>query len=103
LYKVQKYKSGRLKLKEICTGAPSITGAENLGDKNSPKWHYKFKIESKTFGEVNLLLSPKEFSSNYTFKSTILNKIPVLFTGSKLDFEMFIFQEMSRFDFSEYY
>jgi len=103
LYRAKISKTGKIKIKQICTGVPSITGAKNMGDTSSPNYHYKFKIESKNYNPIEMLLSPKEFTSNYTFKKSILGRVPVLFRGSKGDFEMFIEKEMNGFDFSPYH
>ena len=81
-------KAGKIKIKEICTGAPSLIGVENMGTKDSPIWHYKFKIESQIHGTVEILLSSSGFSSNLTFKKSIMRKIPVLFSGSNGDFDL---------------
>ncbi|WP_165742078.1 hypothetical protein [Candidatus Thiosymbion oneisti] len=92
-----------MKVKKICTGVPSLIGAENKGTKDNPGWYYKFKVDSNNYKSVEMLLHPKEFSSNVTFSKSILNKIPIIFTGTKGDFELFIRSEMEGFDFSGYH
>jgi len=103
LYYAKKYKSGKIKVKKICTGVPVLVGAENKGSKQDPHWSYRFKIHSKNYDPIEMLLKPKEFSSDYTFKKSIMNRIPILFTGNKNEFDIFIYKEMSEFDYSDCY
>jgi len=92
LYRGKASKTGKIKI--IFSVIPSLVGAENIGSEASPKWHFRFKIHSQIHREVELLLSPKEFSSNLTFKKSIMRKIPVIFTGNKNDFNMKEMKEM---------
>lgn len=102
MYRAKLLKSGKIKIKEICTGVPRLIGAENKGNELSPNWHYKFKVESAIHGSVELLLNPNGFSSNLTFKKSIMKKISILFSGNKSDFELFLSREMDRFPFPNY-
>jgi hypothetical protein len=97
MYRARVNKAGKIKIKEICTGIPSLIGAENMGTESSPNWHYKFRIKSQIHGTVEMLLSCSEFSSNLTFKMSIMRKIPVLFSGTKGDLDMFINTAMSEY------
>lgn len=96
LYYAKALKSGKVKVKEICTGLPKLISFENRGNKDESKWLYKFAVESKHHHSVEILLELKELSSNYTFKKSILKRIPVLFIGSKSDFDFFIREEIKR-------
>ena len=95
LYKSKKYKSGEIKTESICNGIPRLVGAENIGTEENPSWTYRFKIESEQHGETQVSLTPKEISSVHMFKKSIMKKIPILFTGTKNDFEEYINKEMS--------
>ena len=97
MYRAKVNISGKINVKKICTGVVSLIGAKNIGTKSKPKWHYKFRIESEVHGSVEMLLNPSGFSSNLTFKTSIMRKIPVLFSGTKGDFDMFIDNAMMEY------
>lgn len=101
LYRARVTKNGNIKVKNICTGYPYLSDAVNKGSEASASWHYEFTVESKNFQKTKVLLSPNQLTSKYTFKKALLNKVHVMFTGSKGDFEMFISEEMENFDFSD--
>lgn len=102
LYRAKKLKSGVIRIKQICTGIPSLIGGEEKGNKRKPNFHYKFKVESKNNETVEILLHPKDFSTGLAFKRSIMAKVPVLFSGNTADLELFLSNEFDAFDFSIY-
>ena len=100
LYRAKKLKTGVIRIKQICNGIPSLVGGEEKGNKDKPNFHYKFKVESKNNETIEMLLHPKDFSSGLTFKRSIMARVPVLFSGSTADLELFISNEFDAFDFS---
>lgn len=91
LYRCKVKPNGELKIKNLCTAYPEFTKAVNQGTDKKPNWHYVFKVYSVfTQTEHEILMSSKNLSSNLTFKRALINVPGAFFTGSKDDFDMFI-------------
>ena len=103
LHRAKVLKGGSIRIKTICTGVPTLISLKNKGSNDNPEWFYKFKVKYKDNKKAKILLSSKDIRSNYKFKSAILNQgLPVLFTGSPDDFNMYISNQHDRIDYTKY-
>lgn len=92
LYRCKKKSNGGFKIKELCTAYPEFIKSVNNGDDKQPNWHYLFKVHSSLDKSLDkeILMSPKDLTSVYRFKSSLLRVFGALFTGTKDDFDIFI-------------
>lgn len=96
LYRARVLKSGSVKTKEICTGIPRLLGTKQVTDRPNSSWRYIFEVRSEKHGTVKMTLAASEFLTIGAFKRSVLSRIPVVFMGSKGDFEFFLGKEMNR-------
>ncbi|MDP3008977.1 MAG: hypothetical protein Q8N30_07905 [Methylococcales bacterium] len=96
LYRYKMKPNGGFKIKKLCTAYPEFIKAVNKGNDEKPNWHYLFKVHShlgRTW-DSEILMSPRNLSSNVTFKRALLSVFGALFTGTKDDFDAFAMAAM---------